>query len=101
MFVGMEVRVQEAELAVSDDGVATDVFKLTNLQGTPLSESKAREVVERVRDFVMFCGSSTGKTAVEWKSGNILVSNQAGPNSRITIVEAQKRIGALYVPIAD
>lgn len=44
----MDVRVQEAELSSDEDGVVTDVFMLTTLQGTALPDDRAREVVERV-----------------------------------------------------
>lgn len=58
---GMEVRVREAELSTNDEGLATDVFKLTTLQGTPLPDSRAKEVVERVRLNALpnKCSSST------------------------------------------
>jgi hypothetical protein len=49
MSAGMEVRVREAELSTNEEGVATDVFKLTTLKGTALPDARAREVVERVR----------------------------------------------------
>lgn len=45
---GMEVRVREATLSTNEEGLATDVFKLTTLQGTALPDARAKEVVERV-----------------------------------------------------
>lgn len=97
---GMEVRVRSAELEVDDDDMANDVFYLTNLQGRKLPESRAREVAERVHDFVMNCRSTSKAKAIEWRSDNIIVSNENQDSTLITVLELESRIGFLLEVVA-
>jgi hypothetical protein len=94
---GMEVRVRSAEMKV-EDGIAKDIFYLNTLSGKPLSDSRAEEVAERVREYVTFCSPENARTAVEWLSGPVLISNNSDPESTVvTVVESDKRIGVLLV----
>jgi hypothetical protein len=94
-FAGMEVRVRSADMKV-EEGIAKDTFYLTTLSGKPLSTARAEEVVERVQEYVTFCSPENARTAVEWLSGPVLISNNSDPNSTVvTVVESDKRIGVL------
>ena len=94
LLVGMEVRVKSAYMTVDDEGIAEDVFHITTLSGNKLSDARVRDIVERVRSFVMFCQPSGRKVPVEWRNGPVLVSNKAdGDMTLMTVVEARKRAG--------
>jgi hypothetical protein len=94
----MEVRVRSAKLGVDDEGIAEDIFFLTTLDGNQLSESRVRDIVERVRTFVMFCQPVGSKVAVEWRNGPVMVSNRADANSTlVTVIEAKRRAGAVLL----
>jgi hypothetical protein len=91
----MEVRVKSAYMTVDDEGMAEDVFHLTTLSGNKLSDERVKDIVERVRAFVMFCQPTSHKVAVEWRNGPVLVSNRAHETDTLmTIIEAKKRAGA-------
>jgi hypothetical protein len=94
----MEVRVRSATMKV-DDGMAEDIFELTTLNGSPLSDARAEDVVERVRSFVMHCAPKTTR-AVEWRNGPILISNKnKGNETTVTVLESGTRVGAHLPPM--
>ena len=88
------MRVASAKMSVDDEGFAEDVFHITTLHDTKLSDSRVRDIVERVRTFVMFCQPTGHKMAVEWRNGPVMVSNRAEEESTlVTVVEVQRRAG--------
>eukprot|EP00892_Ulva_mutabilis_P009243 jgi/Ulvmu1/6691/UM030_0022.1 len=97
---GMEVRVRSAELQVNDNSIAHDIFYLTTLKGNKLSERRAREVSERVHDFVMNCVDKSERQPIEWRSGHVIVSNEKEDSTVITVLELEKRIGFLLEVVA-
>lgn len=50
----------------------------------------------QVRDFVMYCGTPQPANAVEWRSGNVAVSNQNPDFTIITVLELETRIGVAH-----
>ena len=89
------MRVRSAQLTMDEEGFAEDVFYITTLDGKQLSDSRVRDVVERVRAFVMFCQPRSNKTPVEWRNGPVMISNRAHEDDTlVTVIEAKKRAGA-------
>eukprot|EP01025_Chloroclados_australasicus_P048662 TRINITY_DN5521_c0_g1_i1.p1 TRINITY_DN5521_c0_g1~~TRINITY_DN5521_c0_g1_i1.p1 ORF type:complete len:366 (-),score=35.40 TRINITY_DN5521_c0_g1_i1:52-1050(-) len=92
---GMEVRVKNAKLQ-TEDGFADDTFIITTLKGGPLSPSRAREVADRVADFVMHCSPGRNLEAIEWQAGMLHITNDTdGPYSEVTVLDDGTRIGFL------
>ena len=89
---GLEVRVRNATMSV-DDGIADDTFYLVNLADQPLSEARAADVAERVREYVTFCSPDSVSRAVEWRNGPVIISNK-GDDTSVTVIEPARRIGA-------
>ena len=97
LHVGMEVRVTYADMKVDDEGIAEDVFHIVSLSGKKLSDSRVKDIVERVRTFVMFCQPQQAKRPSKWRNGPVMISNdEEEAATQVTIIEAQRRSGAPY-----
>lgn len=90
---GLGVRVEHGLLKTeSDSSTANDIFWLTNFQGRKLSDSSARNLSERLQDFVVVCAPQTeqqNSQKQEWTYGNIQISNAAHPQYTQIVVRGE------------
>lgn len=44
----------------------------------------------------MYCGAQALKPAVEWRAGDVAISNQNSDFTLITIMDVENRVGTLF-----
>ncbi|CAL8470964.1 g10506 [Coccomyxa elongata] len=94
---GLDLLVETAKLTTEDDGMAKNVFWITDRRGNKLSNFHARMLQERVGDFVVYC-TPDNKTlsAHKFESGAITVDNEEDEKfTVVTIAEGKERVTAL------
>lgn len=94
---GMGMRVHNAVLKTTEDGIAEDTFWLTDYSGRKLSDRSAETLAERLQDYVYTCTPRTvSKTALEYTCGDIFISNAKHPKfTQVTIKGEPDRPGFL------
>ncbi|KAF6264613.1 hypothetical protein COO60DRAFT_1634227 [Scenedesmus sp. NREL 46B-D3] len=77
---GLLCRVHNAVLKSSEDGMASDVFWVTDLRGRKLSDAGADDVADRLEEFVSYCAPpNQGGEFTEYNCGDISISNLTHP----------------------
>jgi len=87
---GLDLDVQNAELSVSDDGIARNKFWLTDIRGRKLSDKRLKRVADRLEDFVEYCAPDDVviKKATHFSHGPITVDNDADPDRTVITIFA-------------
>ncbi|WIA23780.1 hypothetical protein OEZ85_013464 [Tetradesmus obliquus] len=85
---GMSCRVHNAVLKSSEDGMASDVFWVTDLRGRKLSDAAANDLADRLEEFVSYCAPpSKDGEFTEYTCGDISISNLSHPQcTEVTVV---------------
>lgn len=94
---GMRARVRKAELQTDENGLAHNVFYLTNLKGCKIQPWDAELVRETVADHVAYCQPDKEFTAkVEvMQEGNCRLDNTLDDGCTVVIIENADRVGFL------
>ncbi|KAK9901327.1 hypothetical protein WJX75_006781 [Coccomyxa subellipsoidea] len=94
---GLDLLVETAKLTTDDEGMAKNVFWITDRRGNKLSNFHARMLQERVGDFVVYCTpDSKTLSAHKFESGPIVVDNEEDEKfTVVNICEGKERVTAL------
>ncbi|WIA23781.1 hypothetical protein OEZ85_013464 [Tetradesmus obliquus] len=77
---GRKVGRTERSVKSSDDGMASDVFWVTDLRGRKLSDAAANDLADRLEEFVSYCAPpSKDGEFTEYTCGDISISNLSHP----------------------
>lgn len=77
---GLGIRVHNAVLKTDDEGMAHDVFWVTDLRGRKLSEAAAADAADRLEEFVSYCAPpSDNGDFTAYSCGDIAISNLTHP----------------------
>lgn len=99
---GLGVRVHSAHLKTTEDGIAQDVFLLTDYAGRKLSPGAAESVAERLQDFVIYCKPDIeGGEPEEYASGNITISNKAHQKYTEVVIREQHTKPGFVLEVAS
>lgn len=91
---GLGLDVHNAEISVSDDGIARTKFWLADIAGCKLTKKRLASVADRLADFVEYCtpDENVMKNAKRFSHGRVTVDNSIDDKlSLITIFAPSQR----------